>query len=1208
MVETWKTRLLLAAGAAAWVAAWGLERRLAAQDCNCNGRIDSRDIAEGWSADCNRNGIPDECELVAQTRFTPAARIGRPGTHATSLVILDANGDGLPDLAAAGRFSGIMTILENGGERRLKGGRELRLEGGVRSLAAADLDGDGREDLAACVLFGVSVILAGEDGAFRERRTTPVDSGPVAIAAGDIDGDGAQDLVTANSVPGNQAGDNISVLINEGGGAFRLAANHAGGKQHTALVVEDLDGDGLLDIAAAAELSRDVSILFNRGAGAFSPAEPVTIGFALSALAAGDLDGDGKIDLAAAGREAVAVVLNGGGSFLEVRRMSSAGSSLQAHDLDGDGNLDIVLAGPGASVGIIRNFGDARFSAPIAVLRSCLPAALRAADLDGDGAIDLALAGSCIDLLWNRGDRGFDSSYRLSLPWNGASSTFARDVDLDGKEDLVVAGPTITSYLSRGKGTFAESRIELERGGYALMADLDGDSHPDLAVALPQKLSILWSETAGSFSTRLDLPLDEIDQFSSLAAADLDGDGEIDLAAGDTAGRQVIILLNHGERRLEPTVRLRFGREFLPGEILAEDLDADGRADLVIAGLPLSRPPPLFTLWNLGGLAYESGPPLDTVLSVEAMRARDVNGNGNIDLIVAGASGGQGGAWVFQNLGGRMFSVRQQVAAAGKLPAIELADLDGDGDLDMALADEPSLRTLANRGDGGFEPARVFRPGASSGPSVAAGDLDGDGILDLAWRNKGELRVAYEPWNDEERLRSEFGPGRSFDRAVAADFDGDGRLDLVAASAAGGAVAFYRSEGVFEYAEARLHFGIQAPTAVAGADLDGDGREELICADRRGAIVVLEAAVAGGLAATRELPLPARPAVLEVADLDGDGDLDLAVACDLGTAALADPLVVLWNVGDGSFAPASVFSLVPALMPASLQATDLDGDGRLDLAVAGKGAAPHWLRSAGEGRFEAARSLGEDLRGYSALATADLDGGGAIDLLLGNALEVQLLRNAGGGVFERAGQHRPRGASSIQVVDVDADGALDFLFFRCVRDTCQLVVRWGRGGEEPVRCGALIEHVPFAPPADFDGDGHLDLLRLRGQPRALEILAGHTAPPAADRDRNGIIDECEHNTFHRGDATGDGRIDISDPAGILGHLFLTRSEPACLDAADANADRRLDIADAIHLLLYLFRGGAPPPSPGPPPAPCGSAAGDPGEAGSLGCREYTACP
>jgi hypothetical protein len=81
---------------------------------------------------------------------------------------------------------------------------------------------------------------------------------------------------------------------------------------------------------------------------------------------------------------------------------------------------------------------------------------------------------------------------------------------------------------------------------------------------------------------------------------------------------------------------------------------------------------------------------------------------------------------------------------------------------------------------------------------------------------------------------------------------------------------------------------------------------------------------------------------------------------------------------------------------------------------------------------------------------------------------------------------------------------------------------------------------------------------------------------------NGSIEILpEITVFIRGDANGDGGVDISDPQASLGYLFLGRGAPHCFDAADANDDGALDISDGIYTLEFLFTGGEPPPPPFP---------------------------
>jgi hypothetical protein len=114
------------------------------------------------------------------------------------------------------------------------------------------------------------------------------------------------------------------------------------------------------------------------------------------------------------------------------------------------------------------------------------------------------------------------------------------------------------------------------------------------------------------------------------------------------------------------------------------------------------------------------------------------------------------------------------------------------------------------------------------------------------------------------------------------------------------------------------------------------------------------------------------------------------------------------------------------------------------------------------------------------------------------------------------------------------------------------------------------------------------------------------ARPDQDSDLNGVPDECERTSFHRGDADGNGLLDLYDTSVVVGSLFLG-SRLDCLEAADADNDAAVDLSDAVGLLYFFFLGGPPPASPGPVGSPCGRDPDAPGSAGDLGCLTYPGC-
>ena len=138
-----------------------------------------------------------------------------------------------------------------------------------------------------------------------------------------------------------------------------------------------------------------------------------------------------------------------------------------------------------------------------------------------------------------------------------------------------------------------------------------------------------------------------------------------------------------------------------------------------------------------------------------------------------------------------------------------------------------------------------------------------------------------------------------------------------------------------------------------------------------------------------------------------------------------------------------------------------------------------------------------------------------------------------------------------------------------------------------------FQNVTVTPPLDCNSNGESD---------GCDISTGFSQ----DINLNGIPDECEVE-FIRGDANGNGTINIGDPYWLLLYLFNgSSSSPgqlSCKDAADANDDEMIDVSDAVFLYSALMGGGAAPSATGPN---CGE---DPtGLPGSLSCDSYAGCP
>jgi hypothetical protein len=125
---------------------------------------------------------------------------------------------------------------------------------------------------------------------------------------------------------------------------------------------------------------------------------------------------------------------------------------------------------------------------------------------------------------------------------------------------------------------------------------------------------------------------------------------------------------------------------------------------------------------------------------------------------------------------------------------------------------------------------------------------------------------------------------------------------------------------------------------------------------------------------------------------------------------------------------------------------------------------------------------------------------------------------------------------------------------------------------------------------------------LRGSGQPLENLVAYRGQACLPGIADARFDFCGEPGFRRGDADGNGELEITDGINVLGLFFLGALQPRCLEAADADDNGVVEITDAIRVLGFLFLGGPAPLPPGP--RDCGP---DPAGSPDLGCQVYTSC-
>ena len=325
--------------------------------------------------------------LASAAVFGRAAHIPIAG-QPLSVIVADATQDGTLDIVTANSASPGISILPG----RADGGFERTLDfapgSGARALASGDFDDDGAVDLALATGNGVT-IYRGLDAGVVRGETYAIDS-PASLTAADVDIDGILDLVVTSSTRPA-----ILVLHGLGDGNFDVPVEQAVGSPVTSVLTADLNGDDVLDVAAAG--ADGIFALTGLGEGSFEPAQKLAAPTGLRSVVGDDVNLDGTTDLVVAGRaNQVFVGLNDGeGTFAEFSEYTVGGTPAQVAiaDVDDDGLPDLLTVNRGSDdISILAGQDDGGFRAQSRVRVGRTPTALGIDDLNEDGTYDVVTA------------------------------------------------------------------------------------------------------------------------------------------------------------------------------------------------------------------------------------------------------------------------------------------------------------------------------------------------------------------------------------------------------------------------------------------------------------------------------------------------------------------------------------------------------------------------------------------------------------------------------------------------------------------------------------------------------------------------------------------------------------------------------------------------------------------------------------------------
>lgn len=640
------------------------------------------------------------------------------GSSPVSIAVGDLTGDGKADLVVGNLNSGNLSFLKGRGDGTFDAAVSVTSGGSPNHIAVADLNGDGVPDLAVANTVSTLILLGNGNGTFQAPTSV---GGSTSVAAADLDRDGKVDLVGAVGGSAVTPG-KLLVMLGTGGGAFANPLEHGAGLNPWWVTVADLNGDGTLDLASADNTTPGggVYTLLGNGNGTFQTGVKQAMGLNPADVVVADVDMDGDADIAASTDSLPGSVWlfrgNGNGTFqtpANYNRVMGA-SSIMAADFDRDGRPDVAtthadVAGS-ANVSVMLSNANGALQNAVDYTVGMVPLSVAAGDFNADGKMDLATANSQSNnvsvLLGTGGGRYGNAANYLSATAPQAVAT--GDFNRDGKLDLAVAnqvGSNVSILTGTGIGSFSSpSQNPVLAGAYAVaVGDLNGDAKLDLVVTSIIGVSVLKGNGDGTFQAAVGYGTRS--GIGNLALGDFNRDHKLDVAVANSGSDKISVLLGNGNGTLQTNVDFTAGIN--SQSVAAADFDGDGKLDLGVASfgcLPCTGTPPpghVAILRGNGNGTFQAPVAYEAMTRPQFVVAGDLNGDGMMDL--AAASTLTSKIDVLLGNGDGTLQPAIGFGVGNGATAITIADLDANGAPDLAVSNfaTPSVSVFLSTCEGG---------------------------------------------------------------------------------------------------------------------------------------------------------------------------------------------------------------------------------------------------------------------------------------------------------------------------------------------------------------------------------------------------------------------------------------------------------------------------------------------------------------------------
>ena len=722
-----------------------------------------------------------------------------------------------------------------------------------------------------------------------------------------------------------------------------------------------------------------------------------------------------------------------------------------------------------------------------------------------------------------------------------------------------------------------------------IAADFNNDGRPDLAIAnaTSNTVSILLNNGSGAFTGAAGSPIALASNPQSLAVADLNGDGKLDLVIACANTNTITVLLGNGAGGFTPAASSPFAVGASPSSVLIADVNDDGKLDLLIANSGDSTLSLLLGNGN-GGFTALSGSPLTLSSNVQAMALADLNKDGYPDLVLINSSLNSVSILLGDGTGHFHAPVTATITVGSSPSALALADMNNDGKVDILVANsaDNTVSELLGDGTGAFTvSAGSPFPVAARPSSLAVADFNNDGLLDFVTANSTgnnvSLLLGTATGSFTAASFSPFTTGTAPVSLAVADLNGDGKPDVVVANSSSNnitvllntltsivvnpaSLSFFASAGHSSPAAlpVSVNSAVSGPaytvtssqpwlaptptnnptgsvstvqltpatTALAAGVYSATVRYKAAnYFDGITAVTLNSASPTGTLLGATNSPFSVgnSPQFVAVADVNNDGKPDL-IAANYSSSTVS----VLLGDGTGKFVNASGSPFTVGTSPSSLAFGDFNGDGKLDIVTANSGSNNvTLLLGNGAGGFTAAPApFAVGTNPFSILAS-DVNGDGKLDFITINANSNNfsvLLGNGFGGFTAAPGSPTASGTSPnyAALADFNGDGKPDLAITSASGNIVLIFFGNGAGGFSFNGFFTVGSFPQSVVAQDLNSDGRPDLLIANYGDNTVTVLLNNGASSFTAAPSSPFAVGSSPQNAIIADVNGDGKPDI----------------------------------------------------------------------------------